>query len=525
MKKILPLFIWAMLIMMTTLSANGTNKNITVIYNGQAMTFDQAPEMVNSRTMVPVRAIFEALGMTVDWAADTQTITGKKEGLAIQLTIGSLKAVVGGDVVLLDAAAYIKNGRTLVPLRFIAESTGADVAWDGTTYTVSILSGEGYSDDGETKEGDTLPYAIVDTGLEEYFTDFQAVPSIGEGSDFYGQDANYDGNQPSYRDNGDGTVTDLVTGLMWQQTMDTKMSYDEAVAYANKSALGGYNDWRIPNIKELFSLIMFYGRSSGESAGELYMDTDYFNQPIGDISIGERKIDAQVWSSTFYAGKTMNGDETLFGVNFVDGRIKGYPTYDKRAREPKKLYFRLVRGNESYGENNFIDNGDGTVTDLATGLMWQLADDGQTRDWKDALAYAEGLTLAGYDDWRLPDIKELQSIVDYTRSPQTTNSPAINPLFSLTEIIDEKGDKNYGFYWSGTTHQDGKNTADAASYVAFGEALGQMFGQVMDVHGAGAVRSDPKGGDSSDYPAYRGPQGDIQYKDNYVLAVRRADVE
>lgn len=87
----------------------------------------------------------------------------------------------------------------------------------------------------------------------------------------------------------------------------------------------------------------------------------------------------------------------------------------------------------------YRDNGDGTVTDLNTGLMWQQADDGTARNWEDALAFAEDLELAGYDDWRLPDAHELQSIVDYNRSMQSTGSPAIDPVFSCTQITDEGG--------------------------------------------------------------------------------------
>lgn len=365
-----------------------------------------------------------------------------------------------------------------------------------------------------------LSYKIVDTGIDEEFTDKMAVSGLSPGDEFYGQDANYDGYQPSYTDNGDGTVTDDVTGLMWQQRMDQKMTYEDAVKYANESRLGGYDDWRIPNIKELFSLILFTGKSGGEVAKELYIDTTYFDQPIGDTSIGEREIDAQTWSSTKYVGKTMHGNDTVFGVNFIDGRIKGYGLLKPRSKEDNKGYFRLVRGNESYGQNMFVDNKDGTISDLATGLMWQMMDDGSTRDWKEALEYCEGLELAGYDDWRLPNVKELQSIVDYGKSVQTTGTPAIDDMFVLTGIIDPNGELNYGFYWSSTTHQDGRNTADSASYVSFGEAQGQMFGDVLDVHGCGAVRSDPKSGDFFDYPSYFGPQGDVRYVYNYVLAVR-----
>jgi ribonuclease BN (tRNA processing enzyme) len=363
-------------------------------------------------------------------------------------------------------------------------------------------------------------YPIVDTGTKNLYSDKEVLTSISEGEDFYGQDASYQINEPSYTDNGDGTVTDNVTGLMWQQTMDSKMSATDAVAYANSSELGGYKDWRIPSIKELYSLTNFDGKVLGETAVNMFIDTEFFNQPIGDTSIGEREIDAQTWSSTEYVGKTMNNDETIFGVNFVDGRIKGYPKYSPKTREENKMYFRLVRGNEEYGQNNFVDNGDGTISDLATGLMWQKADDGVARDWENSLSYSENLDASGYDDWRLPTSKELQSIVDYTRSPQTTSSPAINEMFSLTSIKDINGNTQYPHYWTSTTLCDGKNPAGEGVYVCFGDGQGMINNKLVDAHGAGAVRSEPKSGNTSDYPKSFGPQGDIQYVYNYALSVR-----
>jgi hypothetical protein len=401
-----------------------------------------------------------------------------------------------------------------------AENSGA-AALQGT-FSLLLLNGSSTT---ET----TLNYPIVDTGVSDYYSNsllLSSAPTAGEA--FYGQDAQYNGNQPSYTDNGDGTVTDNVTGLMWQQNMGAKMTWTEANTLASTLNLAGYDDWRLPTIKELYSLILFTGAKGDGSNQEtytLFIDTDYFVQPFGDTAnTDERIMDAQTWSATEYVGTTMGGNATVFGVNFIDGRIKGYPKYDPPLNTASEgtAYFRFVRGNSDYGVNNFVDNGDGTISDLATGLMWQQADDGTARDWEDALAYAEGLELAGYDDWRLPNVKELQSIVDYTRSPDTSNSAAIDPLFSTTQILDPDNNPQYPYFWTGTTHLDSYDPLvyDKAVYIAFGEAQGKMDGVLYDVHGAGAQRSDPKFGDPDKFPDYLGPQGDVRYMLNYVRCVR-----
>jgi hypothetical protein len=364
-------------------------------------------------------------------------------------------------------------------------------------------------------------YQIVDTGQQQFYSNNAVISAPVEGENFFGQDASYIINQPSYTNNSNGTITDNVTGLMWQQSLTDKLTYEEALEQVKTFNLGGYNDWRIATIKELYSLIQFTGSVKGEKAITPFIDTHFFSQPLGDESQGEREIDAQVWSSTEYVGKTMQKDDTVFGVNFVDGRIKGYPKYDPRTHEANKMYFRFVRGNEAYGKNSFVDNRDETITDNATGLMWQQADSLQGLNWEEALQYAENLTLGGYDDWRLPNAKELQSIVDYTRSPETSNSAAIDSIFKTSSIKNEAGEKDYPYYWSSTTHLDGPVPESQAVYIAFGKALGKMHSTIMDVHGAGAQRSDPKTGEAMS----RGPQGDMIRVDNYVRVVRGGVVE
>lgn len=376
-------------------------------------------------------------------------------------------------------------------------------------------------------------YKIVDTSVEDFYNNTTIISAPAEGQTFYGQDATYSGNQPSYTDNGDGTITDNITGLMWSKAVDlNKVTLVESQAIAEAMTLGGYNDWRVPTIKELYSLILFTGNTgfsqnmySVPANAIPFIDTNYFDFEYGDVTNNERYIDAQWLTSTKYTSTTMNGDETLFGVNFADGRIKGYGyTNPNNPNREKLFYARYVRSNTLYGTNDFVDNDDGTVSDNATGLMWQQDDDGILRDWENALSNAENLTLAGYSDWRLPNAKELQSIVDYTRCPDITNSPAIDPIFSTTEINDPDGNPGqYPYFWTGTTHLDGVNPYSGAVYIAFGEAQGQMFGNLMDVHGAGAQRSDPKSGNANDYPEFFGPQGDVRYVYNAVRCVR--DIE
>ncbi len=373
----------------------------------------------------------------------------------------------------------------------------------------------------------TADYVIVDTS-QTIFYDNSGTISIPQPDDaFYGQDANYEGTLPSYRDNGDGTVTDLSTGLMWQKTPDDKMTFEDAITGAESLNLAGYNDWRLPTIKELYSLILFNGTDpsgyeGSDTSGLIpFIATNYFDFEYGDTTAGERLIDAQYWSSTEYVGLTMSDDATVFGVNFADGRIKGYPRDIGPDGLPMKEFVRYVRGNPNYGQNNFVNNDDGTITDLSTGLMWQQADDGNEYTWEEALAYAENLEFAGYDDWRLPNAKELQSIVDYTRSPSTTDSAAIDPLFNVSTIINEAGQTDYPCYWTSTTHaSQSVNQGGNAAYIAFGRAMGYMSGQWLDVHGAGAQRSDPKTGNPDNYPYGKGPQGDAIRIYNYVLVVR-----
>ena len=200
-----------------------------------------------------------------------------------------------------------------------------------------------------------------------------------------------------------------------------------------------------------------------------------------------------------------------------------------------------MRGNPDYGVNDFVDNGNGTITDNATGLMWAKDDSGDGVNtgprsginWEDALAWVQqknSENYLGHNDWRLPNAKELQSILDYSRAPDATNSAAIDPIFNITQITNEAGAADYPWFWTSTTHVRFDGTGSSGVYICFGRALGYVNNAWLDVHGAGAQRSDKKGGDFTGYTYVtdgyyftQAPQGDATRIYNYVRLVRDAD--
>jgi hypothetical protein len=344
---------------------------------------------------------------------------------------------------------------------------------------------------------------IPDTGQGSCFSDNDLIPCPRPGQRWYGQDAQYEGARPSYRDHGDGTVSDEVTGLMWQQAHNVRrLSWPAARAACDGLRLGGHDDWRLPSIKELFSIADFRG-----AAGDRPYLPDAFEIREPDAGVLENDpfrashrtdMMGQTWSATIYSGDHWDrpGVKAAFFVNFLDGRIKSAPI----AERAQGLFYRCVRG-AAWGGNDFVDHGDGTASDRESGLMWQQADDGRSRDWEGALAYCESLDLAGHDDWRLPNVKELQHIVDYRR-----HDPALDERFL-------RQSNRHAWFWSSTTLGD---NVRQATYVCFGRCT-SIDG--IDVHGAGAQRSDPKSGNTP-HPGSQGGQQDEIRGHNYARCVR-----
>jgi len=254
--------------------------------------------------------------------------------------------------------------------------------------------------------------ALPDTGQTTCYNQAGTVITCPAPGAALAQDGSYPKNPMSFTDNLDSTVTDNNTGLMWQQNVDAvTRTWDVAGTYCTGLTTGGYTDWRLPNENELMSIV----------------DYGTFNPSI-NTTLFPGTVASCCWSSTPYAGNVTHA----WHVYFLNGVVSYY-------FKTSSYYVRCVRGTQTTSASFFIDMGDGTVTDNTTGLMWQQADDATTRTWEQAITYCEGLSLAGFTDWRLPNVKELGSMVD-----NTVINPSINTVFFPSAISSN--------YWSSTTY-------------------------------------------------------------------------
>lgn len=135
--------------------------DVTVTVNGEAIEFDQPPVIKDDRTFVPIRKVAEKMGATVLWDDSSQSVTISSDHGKIQLHIGYAVLSVNGIPIVIDTAPYIENGRTLIPVRFVAQALGANVVWDGENRCVNI---EGKND--------------IDEGIYSEYLDNPELPVI-----------------------------------------------------------------------------------------------------------------------------------------------------------------------------------------------------------------------------------------------------------------------------------------------------------------------------------------------------------
>lgn len=248
------------------------------------------------------------------------------------------------------------------------------------------------------------------------------LPDTGQNLSYtntFGEDQDYTINPPSYTNNANGTITDNVTQLMWQQGDGGEMTIENAILYAQNLVLGGFSDWRLPIPIEGFSILNHQNNNPA-------MNTTFFTSSAAGYW----------WTSIFQAG-----DASKVWCTNAGGGIGNHPKSETiSAGGTKKFHTRCVRDmtTPSTIVNHFTDNGNGTITDNLTQLIWQKAPNTTAQTWEAALGYAENLNLANILDWRLPNIKELQSLND-----ESLTNPSTNTTYFATI-----GVKNY---WSATS--------------------------------------------------------------------------
>ena len=159
------------------------SNDITVTYDGEKISFDVQPEIVDGRVMVPMRTIFETFGAKVKWDSDTQTITAKKKSKTIQMTIGSSDMIKNNETYSFDVSPIIEDGRTLVPIRAISDMLGLDVEWNEKNNTVTITTPQDDEDNSWKDNTGTIDLDNVEvTGDGISVSD--NVITISKGGDF-----------------------------------------------------------------------------------------------------------------------------------------------------------------------------------------------------------------------------------------------------------------------------------------------------------------------------------------------------
>ncbi|MBL7997505.1 MAG: DUF1566 domain-containing protein [Candidatus Kapabacteria bacterium] len=235
----------------------------------------------------------------------------------------------------------------------------------------------------------------------------------------FGEDNDYTINPPGYRVHGNGTVTDTVTGLMWQQTDGGEMSYARAQVYADTLTLGGYTDWRLPTALEAYSIHLLQNANPA-------LNTNVFT-----------KTTAEYW---WTSERQANDSTKVYSTN-AGGGIGNHRMNETVSSGGTKRYaVRAVRNPVPpiYVTERFVQLPSGVITDSMTGLQWSPQPSTDSLTWEDAITTAESALYGGYSDWRLPNIKELQSLSDLT---------TVNP------VLDKKYFSQIGVrrLWSSTS--------------------------------------------------------------------------
>ncbi|HKL21965.1 MAG TPA: DUF1566 domain-containing protein, partial [Tichowtungia sp.] len=405
---------------------------------------------------------------------------GAVDNVAVAQVEGSRNVEVSYDIsgtrqMLIDLTVY-QNGSNLNvssisgSLGMVNAGTNRVITWNaGTDWNLKV-DDLTFRLDVEDGWMETVPYTPLSAPA--------LLPRTGQTTSYstvYGEDGDLQPGaeltDPRFVDNGDNTVTDTLTGLIWAKTPlnyggSYQVEWSQAMFYMQSATISGYNDWRMPNINELHSLFDYFG------SGSLRRNDDgIFNMPYGGLfwsSTRLKKNTSYLYGlypagghsvlqlQTYYNGSYNVGYK--YGVWPVRGSCTGSVHLAKTGLDVSYYSLTSEDGDLQLGEASpdprFTDHGDGTVTDDLTGLMWMKANSGY-KPWETALD-ASSVTNGGHVDWRLPTANELRSLVNYG-STASVMLPAVHPFGSAIQPT---------YYWTGTT---APLSTGSAYVVHFGE--------------------------------------------------------
>lgn len=241
MKKKLTMLMAAVIastvISVPVMADNTTEQGINIVVSGAALECDQPPVIVEGRTLIPLRAVAEAVGAEVNWNGDKKAVEINKDGLAVSLEIGSPQVSLGSQTVAIDVPAQIINDRTMVPIRFVAEAFGLEVEWDGDTKTV-VIGGEAVSSVNEET-------TVEETTVEETSTEESSEVVTEEATEqttsavkvHSSKDSDY-----SLKETGKETVSDSIV-------IDDVTIYTASATYDTIKGNDAYNEF-VKNLAE-----------------------------------------------------------------------------------------------------------------------------------------------------------------------------------------------------------------------------------------------------------------------------------
>lgn len=258
--------------------------------------------------------------------------------------------------------------------------------------------------------------AVLCTGQTQCFNTYQEISCGQTDSPFYGQDALYASQGYCLQKSLDATtdlVTDNITGLVWQRNLPSKYDgctgnsgatclHDQALSYCENLEYAGYSDWRLPSPEE-FATIIDYGK-------EPAIDSDKLPLP--------KTSNKTFWTRTELVSSNLSNPKFWY-VNFSNGE-----TTDD---EDKAKYVRCVRGSQLEKPQFKVENE--IVEDTVHNLIWTKDENSVLSSWESALDHCQNLEYGGYDDWRLPSINELASLIDYSQKDPASLFPGISSTY------------------------------------------------------------------------------------------------